>query len=436
MAIRAVSGVGNRTRSVTIKDVTPIFRSQINEHDPDPERPGVAGADTAMYAVNFMNDEGFVLLSTDKRVPTLAVTDQGNFYGRTDNPGFDMFLKNSLAYIDHEIAAYQAMIDSIRLSFMTPSPASGPANTAQTKFGEFFQPGVGDQKDYQTWIEGGTPPTPPVKGYTYIGRLVISYANDLDSTTSIDPKIVVTWGQSELPYNREFPSCGNGKRMPAGCCAIALCQILSYYEYPVGIGTPGTQGYVPLDWDLIKNHKRPSLVSKTEREFSVQVGRTVRHAADLLDSDMKCDGTSSTIEKIAEVLKSDFNYSRYAVECFDATKALNSLKNDCPVIVRGRDYWIGGEGHAWVIDGYRRYITGTRIYEQWKTPWGDIQSYDVSDPILRTHEYFYHNWGWDGAYNGYFPVGVWDNEYREPNVPQNTKTNYDFYNKMICNIRR
>lgn len=433
MAMRVLSNSGMRTKSVTIRDVTPIFRSQINGREPDPSHPGVAGADTAMYAVNFMDDNGFVLLSTDKRVPTLAIIDHGNFYGRTDNPGFDTFLKRSLDYIDHEIAAYQAMIDSIKLSLINPAATNATPSTRWPA----FQPGI-ITEEYITMedLEGTPPPTPPVKGYTYVGRWIISYANALDSTTNIDPKIVVTWGQSKLPYNREFASCGNDTRMPAGCNTIALCQILSYYEYPVDIGTPDTPGYVLLDWDLIKSYPKASTVSKTEREFSIQVGRTVRHVADLLNSTMRCDGTSSTIGKVAEVLKDDFNYSRDAVEDFDATKAHNSLKNGRPVIVKGHGSWTGANGHTWVIDGYQRYITGLRMYDQWKTPWGDVISYDVSDPLLRTHEYFYHNWGWNGQDNGYFPVGVWDNDYMNSSAPINTKTDYDFYNRMICNIRR
>lgn len=112
------------------------------------------------------------------------------------------------------------------------------------------------------------------------------------------------------------------------------------------------------------------------------------------------------------------------------------ISNRRPIIVRGRDRCAGGEWHLWVFDGYKCYTSGRQRFEKWQLAPGEITIVDKGylDPIY-SQDYFYHNLGWGGKDNCYFPVGVWDNDYEAPSSPANTKTDYELHNKMICNIR-
>ena len=67
--------------------------------------------DTLMYVVNFNENQGFALISADRRDPELLIlTESGNFDGRkTESPAFNMYFQNILTELSQEKSASSTM---------------------------------------------------------------------------------------------------------------------------------------------------------------------------------------------------------------------------------------------------------------------------------------------------------------------------------------
>ena len=83
---------------------------------------------------------------------------------------------------------------------------------------------------------------------------------------------------------------------------------------------------------------------------------------------------------------------------YDEDAIIEAIDNGCPAFVAGISGRI--DGHAWVIDGYKR---------QFRTVNNEIQ-----------YRYYVHcDWGWKGDCNGYYHSGIFDlidgdNEFDRP----------------------
>lgn len=130
--------------------------------------------DTIMYAINFTNESGYALMSTDRRsAPLYALVDNGSFSKeeRTENPGFDLFMEMAESY-------FYATIE---------------------------ESSVNTRSAYD-WV----------------------LAN------RIDPKIPYRWNQGH-PFNLFCPSLGNGSLSAVGCTAVATGMILAMHQKPNNI---------------------------------------------------------------------------------------------------------------------------------------------------------------------------------------------------------
>ena len=60
-----------------------------------------SGTDTLIYAINFTDNQGYVLVSANKETaPILAVIDKGNYQKDTDeNESYENFLNNAKNYV-------------------------------------------------------------------------------------------------------------------------------------------------------------------------------------------------------------------------------------------------------------------------------------------------------------------------------------------------
>ncbi|MGE5425273.1 MAG: C10 family peptidase [Syntrophothermus sp.] len=202
----------------------------------------------------------------------------------------------------------------------------------------------------------------------------------------VEPLLSCTWDQS-FPYNSMCPqdpgsSPGYNGRVPVGCVATAMAQIMFYWRYPeVGQGSHcivpqpsyGPQcanfGQTTYDWNGMSN--APGSECDPVALISYHAGVSV-------DMHYAPDGSGSYLNKIPNAMK---NYFKYSTEIMYVTKVSYSttgwedllkgdLDNGQPLEYGGQDPANGG--HAWVCDGYQ----GTN--------------------------FFHFNWGWGGAENGYF----------------------------------
>jgi hypothetical protein len=204
---------------------------------------------------------------------------------------------------------------------------------------------------------------------------------DRNDTRSINPLLITTWNQG-WPYNMYCPAdaAGPGGRVYAGCVASAMAQVMKYWNWPVtgqgshsyyayGYGTQSANfGNTTYNWDQMPN----SVGTPNEA-----VARLMYHAAVAVDMGFSPDGSGAYSDDAAAALRQNFRYNN-ALQMRDKDSYSNSgweqLLRDELDDVHPMYYHGSGEGggHAFVCDGYQN------------------------------TSYFHFNWGWSGAYDGYF----------------------------------
>jgi len=204
-------------------------------------------------------------------------------------------------------------------------------------------------------------------------------------TDDVLPLLSTTWAQGCF-YNELCPSdftgpCGNAL---VGCVAVAMGQIMKFWDHPVssnkiyGYYVNPDYGCLPdiaatyYNWssmpdELTSMSTSSEIHAVSELLYNSGVASLMKYGTD-------GSGTSSWFAKGA--LISYFNYSSliqyisrdsYTDENWE-TILRDELDNGRPVYYDGS----GSGGHAFVCDGYQGL------------------------------DYFHFNWGWGGTYNGYF----------------------------------
>ena len=206
--------------------------------------------------------------------------------------------------------------------------------------------------------------------------------------TAIAPMLQTSWDQS-APYNNLCPEV-NGQKTPTGCTATAMAQIMKFHEWPI---TPikaiswksnitGKTETIDLrkrtyNWDNMLPHYRNGYTTEQAQEVAqlmVDVGKAI-------NSSYSPEGTGSNETYALNGFVNVFNYSKAArvIKRTDVTEdeyvtaIRENLEARQPVMSVGFGLNFEG-GHAYVFDGI-----------------------DENDMI-------HIDWGWNGAYNGYFDM--------------------------------
>ncbi len=206
------------------------------------------------------------------------------------------------------------------------------------------------------------------------------------STKSVNPLLQTTWGQSPY-YNAQCPS-----NSVTGCVATAMAQVMKYWNYPAsGSGfhsynhpTYGTLsanfGNTNYQWSSMPNHVTSS--NSAVATLMYQVGVSVDMNYSPQSSGAYVISAQSPVTNCAEyALKTYFGYKNTLQGVqrsnYNQTQWLNLLKTELnanrPIIYAG---FGSGGGHCFVADGY-----------------------DYNN-------YIHFNWGWGGAYDGYFSINA------------------------------
>ncbi len=200
---------------------------------------------------------------------------------------------------------------------------------------------------------------------------------------TVGPLVLTKWNQTggsdDYPYNYFCPG-----ETPVGCVATATSQVLRYHSYPAT--GRGWHTYMHPEYDRLTavfdttnyNWNNMPYTSSTRDValLSYQVGVA-------LDMDYEVSGSGSYTFDLTYILPNYFKYdtairyySRSYIESLNGAQAwIDTLKRQIdlhqPMVYAG--YGSSG-GHAFVCDGY-----------------------DDSDN-------FHFNWGWGGAYDGFFSL--------------------------------
>ena len=237
------------------------------------------------------------------------------------------------------------------------------------------------------------------------------------NTRAVAPLLTTTWNQWPY-YNDLCPEDASvdtwfGGRVPTGCVATALAQIINYHQWPTqGFGTHAYYDYGGVDeysdvgeygWqqaDFGNTTYRYDLMPDYLDEYSTPeqvnaVATLMRNCGVAANMQYQPDGSGATANNAraalinyfgyeAEVARRDYKTHGMIINTYNNTIYYNDdewkamLKSELdahnPVYYTGSPFDLYGDGHAFVCDGY-----------------------DAND-------YFHFNWGW--GYGGeYYAVG-------------------------------
>ena len=220
--------------------------------------------------------------------------------------------------------------------------------------------------------------------------------NKSSITTSVDPMITSTWNQSPY-YNDKFPYFVipeySTQKAYVGCVAVVMGQLMNYYEHPQkGYGkrwyySNSTDSLLSA-WHDTTYYDYENMPDSLCSRYGVltayadqvrDVSLFLYQCAVSVEMELLPGGSSASYEDMMYALVSHYDYGTDMIQKEKAdftdsewrTMIRQELDAGRPLPYRGQG---DGGGHAFLLDGYQ----------------------------ITTDTYFHFNWGWGGAYNGWF----------------------------------
>jgi hypothetical protein len=211
--------------------------------------------------------------------------------------------------------------------------------------------------------------------------------------TAIAPLIQTHWHQRS-PYNLQSPMT-DGRHTVAGCVAIALAQVMYYYQWPAASPEIPAYAFCECNGQLIQTLSAlPATIFKwskmklnygyddTDNEESQAVAELIRYVGQANEMSYGLKESAANIH--LDVMMNTFGYSKnmfsrqrnYYTNTEWEQLVYDELSLDRPVLYSGSN----SKGHQFIIDGY--------------------------DGMA----YFHINWGWNGYQDGYFILSLADSD--------------------------
>lgn len=358
----------------------------------------------AMYVFNYINNDGFVIISADERyAPICAFIDTGHFGIDTVPATFVTWFEATLENIEmvryhsyeNSTIARTAWIDLLDRSdlinylvHMDPQPFGGDGNGLFPN-GDCC-PDCPNYPDCLDWPWSGC------------GAEVNCDPRDPDpcgniQTLIVGPLMQTEWGQG-CTYNELCPDkncnnvCWSSENAWTGCVATAMSQVLKYWSHP---------NQFNYNYSIM-----PNFVG------NVEVQKMMRDVGEEVDMDYGCSGSSASMYEADEAFTDAFDFSTSLYDGFNSYWLEQDLNAHRPAILDGcrtrTNRFLGwiytySNCHAWVCDGY------------WKT-WNNCYAIE---------SLLHMNWGWDGSFNGWYAYNNWNPGTR----------NYQYWHHFIHNLK-
>ena len=341
------------------------------------------------HVITYDNNKGFKVVSADKRAfPLLVEAENGQF--DTTVTGVAIWMHGLEGYIEKQKSKKIAQSEDKYLKIIWKD----------------FEESGDALKQIKTKKNGATANRlPPDDGG--------GGSNCQDSYWSNENFLTTRWAQwggfnnfcSPDPCGSVNGYCG---RVPAGCGAVAMAQIMFRHQRPLGFD------YV----NMTTANNDP--FSCTFNAGQTEIARLVKYAFDRAGSSpitvslpWSCSTNTSTFPWAIPSAFSDAGYSSGGnSQDYVFSNVRNDLLQGFPVIISGTKGWIFNfdEWHIWVADGVRYWTLSGEGGECWSG--GQI--------------HFNMGWG-NGAQNGFVNSNIW---YYSP-----SQIGYDTQVKSITNIR-
>ncbi|WP_273159143.1 C10 family peptidase [Bacteroides fluxus] len=373
-------------------------------------------SEVLMYAINFANNSGYVVVSaTKKYYPILAYAEEGRF--NTNQKGVDIWLEDEMSMmkaclndttVTHNIEWLQY---AKRKEVSSNYKIATRVESAYPETLEWWWMEVGNElthPDYHSDYEDSHALSGELVGnyfchvdeaqnmlpdcssiydemaelcriYGFSEKDIIYHIRCFSEKTIVNPLLITNWTQ-DWPYNWKV-------KKSLGCVTIATAQIMFHHRKPVY-----------YNWDRIN-------INNYETE---EQGNFFKELGEKLGIDYNTNDAGSDIEKAKNILQS-YGYTVNEKDDCSSEQIYFALKANQPVYMRGRTHQIlgfdAGSGHAWVCDGYE-YNRTTYVL----TVYAPFDSHPDSKGLYATNPYlpqfnhygsagsstlYYHmNWGW------------------------------------------
>lgn len=332
---RATRSVERKVKSTELYIAKPATRSN-------------DGVEVSFYLINYEDNAGYALVSTDKRAtPVYMFADEGNI----TTAAFEEVTPLAI-FMDEAIANYEIEVAS--------SGTDGP-------------------------IDIGLPPG--IDGRIGILNGVEYYLQENTTYLTKGPYTATRWHQG-YPYNIY---CDNNL---VGCLPLAMGQIMAYYRHPNSLNNR------VLNWDNMSQLEFYNINDSGAEDvayFLRQIGEIGDADYRFANPDENEDGGTYMSMANIEPTYNTFGYLCGDYQTFDVDMAIAQLDQQKPFIAYGVRIVEGESGedykevaHAWIIHGYRiehhvlRYLYKTPPYLEYTTR-------EYSTIYLR------HNVGWQST---------------------------------------
>ncbi|MDE5710492.1 MAG: C10 family peptidase [Bacteroides sp.] len=366
-----------------------------------------------MYAINFANNNGYVLVSaTKKYYPILAYAEQGHF--DANQKGMDIWLedeKNMMKIcLDDSTATYNTQWmqytkkDAVSNSLVKTRVESNYPETLNWWWmevgNEITNPDYhSDYEDlhaasgtlinnYFCHVDEARKVLPNCASiYDEMAEIchrhgfseddVIYHIREFDERTIINPLLTTNWTQG-APYNWKV-------KKALGCVTVAVAQVMYHHRKP--------------------SYYKWSEINVNNDTTEVQ-GSFFKDLGERLGINYNTNNASANFGDAKRVLQG-YGYSANEKGSCSSAEMLSALTANQPVCMGGQ---AAKDGHAWVCDGYD--CNYTKVVLTVYAPFGtypDSNGLYATNPYSPQRDYvggtsystlYYHmNWGWAGNYS-------------------------------------
>lgn len=409
---------------------------------------GKIGIDTLMYLVNYTDNQGYAMVSSDVRSgEIIAFVDKGNFSIQdTANNELQKLLVDLMINYQKERFRVLDSLDNATSPITKGAEGStggsgGGSTSPKSVITAGGQP-VGPLCSYVSRnrprdYDFGTPKPPPSKaeqlGYdVYYPKYgctmpLEEYTTPYDK--NIGPLLMTNWHQ-KLPFNA-FAEMKKGQRTLAGCVATAVAQIIAYHNYPTTF--PSIYPNDPTYMSTLRTISYDSSFDNQPQHIKDAVAKLFRAIGDHLGNDWGLDGTSASDKKVIPCLQAmSYPISGLVLEDYDHTKVIASLNGYKPVYITAYRDWWHTKGHAWVVDGYK-ILKRTARY--WNYRFDENGYYNGRTLLMQqeliTDNLMHCNFGWGDDNNTWYASGIFN-----PTLDVEGMVEYKYKVEIIANIKK
>jgi hypothetical protein len=356
--------------------------------------------ETCLYVIQY--EDGFDVISADKRSPVPIAKSSHGFYEEQNNPdGFGGHL-NMIAeevwFLKHGF-----LIDPL------------PESEEYIKSSLDFWRMVNADSSFITEFKIDTKGHPIIDPDIPVGHWELVGVRTEEEVYDSIPHLTSTWWHQGNAYNYYCPIDKDTndvlRKCPAGCVAIAAAQMLYYLHQKDGVPTtsPSSGSCTGFVYDSSYVQNFGDFVTSTWGQMNILspydtcAALLVGDIGKKLHMSYHWDGSGAYSEDLPDSVFSPYGWNCDYADYYSSSIITSSLNSGYPVVCGGHrlDRGDNKPGHEFLIDGYKRFRTKTISTYEWvpdnPDPAGSTYMFDLRDEISygTPHILYYKmNWGY------------------------------------------